>query len=34
MEKEVTRIAKNGNEIRNNISYILQFIDSERFMAS
>ena len=34
MEKEVTRIDKNGEEITKNISYILQFIDSIRFMAS
>ena len=34
MEKEVTRIDKTGEEITKNISYILQFIDSARFMAS
>ena len=34
MEKEVTRIDENGGEITKNISYILQFIDSARFMAS
>ena len=34
IEKEVTRIDKNGEEITKNISYILQFIDSARFMAS
>ena len=34
IEKEVTRIDKNGEEITKNISYILQFIDSTRFMAS
>ena len=34
IEKEVTRIVKNGEEITKNISYILQFIDSARFMAS
>ena len=34
MEKEVTRIHKNGEEIPKNISYILQFIASPRFMAS
>ena len=34
IEKEVTRIGKNGEEIINNISYVLQFIDSARFMAS
>ena len=32
--KEVARIDKNGEEIAKNISYILQFIDSARFMAS
>ena len=34
IEKEVTRIDKNEGEITENISYILQFIDSARFMAS
>ena len=34
IEKEVTRIDKNGEEITKNISYILQFIDSARFMAN
>ena len=34
MEKEVTRIDKNGEEITTNISYMLQFIASARFMAS
>ena len=34
IEKEVTTIDKNGKEITNNISYILQFIDSAKFMAS
>ena len=34
MEKEVTRIDKNGEEITKNISYMLKFIDSARFMAS
>ena len=34
MEKEKTRFDKNGEEITKNISYILQFIDSARFMAS
>ena len=33
IEKEVTRIDKNGKEIKKYISYILQFIDSARFMA-
>ena len=27
------RINKNGEEVRKNISYLLQFIDSARFMA-
>ena len=34
IEKEVTRIDKNGEEITKNISYILQFIDSARFMTN
>ena len=34
IEKEVTRIDKKGEEITKNITYILQFIDSARFMAS
>ena len=34
IEKELTRTDKNGKEITKNISYILQFIDSARFMAS
>ena len=34
IEKEVTRIDKNGEEITKNISYILQFIDSARSVAS
>ena len=34
IKKEVTRIDKNGEETTKNISYILQFIDSARFMAS
>ena len=34
IEKEVTRIDKNGEEIAKNKSYILQFIDSARFMAN
>ena len=33
-EKKVTRIDKNGEKVTKNISYILQFIDSARFMAS
>ena len=32
--KEVTRIDKNEEEIIKNVCYILQFIDSARFMAS
>ena len=34
IKKEVKRIDKNGEQIAKNISYILQFIDSARFMAS
>ena len=34
IEKEVTKIDKNGEEIIKNISYILQFTDSARFKAS
>ena len=34
IEKEVTRIDKNGEEIAKNTSYILQFVDGARFMAS
>ena len=34
IKKEVTRIDENGEEITKNISYLLQFIDSRRFMAS
>ena len=34
IEKEVTRIDKNGEEITKYISYLLQFIDRARFMAS
>ena len=34
IEKEVTRIDKNGEEISKNISYILQFIGIARFVAS
>ena len=34
VEKEVPRIDKNGGEITKLISYILQFIDSTRFIAS
>ena len=32
--EEVTKNDKNGEEITKSISYILQFIDSEKFMAS
>ena len=32
--KKLTAIDKNGEEVTKNISYILQFIDSARFMAS
>ena len=34
IEKEVTRIDKNGEEITKNICYILQFFDSARFIVS
>ena len=34
IEKEVTRSDKNGKGSAKNISYILQFIDSARFIAS
>ena len=34
IEKEVKIIDKNGKESTKNISYILQFIDSARFMSS
>ena len=34
MEKEIARFDKNGEQITKNISYVLQFIDSARFMAS
>ena len=34
IEKEVTRVDKNGEEVTKNTSYILQFIDSARFMTS
>ena len=33
MEKEVTGIDKSVEKIAKSISYILQFIDSARFMA-
>ena len=34
IEQEITRIDKNGEEITKNMSYMLQFIYSARFMAS
>ena len=34
IEKQATRIDKNVEEIKRNISFILQFIDSTRLMAS
>ena len=34
IEKEVTIIDKNREEVTNNISYILQFIESAIFMTS
>ena len=34
IEKEVTRIDLYGEEVTKKIPYILQFIDSARFMAS
>ena len=34
IEKEITRIDKNGEEITKNITYILHSIDSVRFMVS
>ena len=34
VEKEVTRINKNGEEVTKNISYISQFIDSAKFITS
>ena len=34
MKKEVTSIDKNGEEITKNVSYLLQFIHTARFMAS
>ena len=34
MKKEVTSIDKNGEEITKNVSYVLQFIHTARFMAS
>ena len=34
LEKEVTRIDENGEKPAENLSYILQFIDRARFIAS
>ena len=34
IEKEVVQTDENGEEIRKDISYILQFIDSARYVAS
>ena len=34
IEKQVTRINKNGEENARDLSFILQFMDSTRFMAS
>ena len=34
IEEEVTKIKKIGEEITKNMSYILQLIDSARFLAS
>ena len=34
IEKKVTRIDKNGEELTKNLSYILQFIYSARFTSS
>ena len=34
MDSEATRTDKNGNEVTKNISYILQIVESARFMAS
>ena len=34
IEKEITRIDKNGEEITKDISSILKYIDSARFMTS
>ena len=32
IEKEVTRINKNGEQVTKNISYVLPFIDSARLL--
>ena len=34
IEREVTRIDKNGEEITKNLSSILQFVDRTKFTAS
>ena len=34
IEKKITRIDKSGDEITKMIPYILQFLDSTRFMAN
>ena len=34
IEKEVTRIGKNGEKVSKNISYMLRFIDSASFIRS
>ena len=34
IEREARRNDKNGEEVTKNISYILKFVDSARFMAS
>ena len=34
IEKEVTRIDKNGEEVTKFVSYLLQFTDSARFMTT
>ena len=34
IEKDVTRVDENGEKITKSLSYILQFIDSARFMVS
>ena len=34
MEREGTKINKNGKEITKSLSYRLQFNDNKRFMAS
>ena len=34
MEKEITKVDKNGEELTKNISYIVQFIATGRFITS